>query len=78
MPKIGKIQFWLHPCQKGKFFFGQTADFSLLGSRKGKFIKKLHEKGEKHLFRLHRGQKEKFLKKIPFKSQLADQRIVKK
>ena len=36
------------------------------------------QKSEKCAFRLHRGQKEKFLNIIPFKSQLADQRIVKK
>ena len=66
------------PYQKYKYFFGQTDDFSLLGSRKGKLIKNSYEKGEKCPFQLHRGQKGKFLKIIPFKFQLTDQRIVKK
>ena len=119
--KSEKFNFGYIPVRKVNNFFGQTADFSLLGSRKGKVyktfkisgkttyqlsfrnwkrsdikifaenrknvlfgyiadrkIKNFYEKGENHLFRLHRDQKEKFLKKIPFKSQLADQRIVKK
>lgn len=77
IPQNRKTQFGLHPCQKDKSFFGQTADFSLLGIR-GNGIKIFMKKGEKYPFRLHRGQKEKFLKIIPFKSQFADQRIVKK